>query len=127
MKYNLGKGEVVSSILTGSTTNARHFAVSYARGSFLKPVRYGTVTEHDVSIRGKSVEYVRICSQETAMKVWHQEAMELRAEITGDAPTADALRRLLWEVAHNETSTPGTLRLLAELVAEFKRERAKGK
>jgi hypothetical protein len=59
------------------------------------------------------------------MKVWHQEAMELRDRIADSTERGIQLRRLLWEVAHNEYSTPGTLKLLAELTAEF--EKSKGR
>lgn len=58
INHPLGKGEVVSSILTGSTTNARQISVSGNHRAARCTQRHATKREHDVTIRGKSVDFV---------------------------------------------------------------------
>ena len=58
-EHPLGKGEVVSSILTGSTRYAHKYA-PFAHWVFWRPAVSGrTEREDDISTRGKSVEFVR--------------------------------------------------------------------
>ena len=59
VEHSLGKGEVVSSILTGSTRKAheiRAFSIPHFQ---FATFRYATKREHDVSTRGKSVDFDR--------------------------------------------------------------------
>lgn len=58
-KYPLGKGEVVSSILPGSTRKPLNSRAFRKVNSGVDTFRYGTMREHDVSISGKSVDFVR--------------------------------------------------------------------
>ncbi|HEY4722211.1 MAG TPA: hypothetical protein VII92_10215 [Anaerolineae bacterium] len=59
-KYNtaLGKGEVLSSILSGSTTKARRLRLSPPNYSKHSAVSRRTRREHDATRRGKSVDSV---------------------------------------------------------------------
>ena len=57
-EHPLGKGEVVSSILTGSTTNAHEIRASALPQKSYPAVCDATKREHDISTRGKSVESV---------------------------------------------------------------------
>src|SRR5262249_7382483 len=59
VEHPLGKGEVVSSILTGSTRKPRQITLSRIAPIPLTTFRYATKREQDISIRGKSVEYDR--------------------------------------------------------------------
>jgi hypothetical protein len=58
VEHPLGKGEVVSSILTGSTTNA-HGMKAFRSLIFRQSATHDeTEREHDASSRGKSVDFV---------------------------------------------------------------------
>jgi hypothetical protein len=59
-EHSLGKGEVDSSILSGSTIKPHEIRASCARSpSRYSATRDATKREHDISTRGKSVESVR--------------------------------------------------------------------
>lgn len=55
----LGKGEVLSSILSGSTRKAHGSRAFRITQSAYPATRYATKREHDISIRGKSVDFDR--------------------------------------------------------------------
>lgn len=57
-EHSLGKGEVLSSILSGSTTNAHETLISSLAQERLSAIRSRTSREHDATIRGKSVDSV---------------------------------------------------------------------
>jgi hypothetical protein len=60
VEHSLGKGEVVSSILPGSTTKiSNKQAILAETPGALDPFHDGTEREDDGSIGGKSVEFVR--------------------------------------------------------------------
>jgi hypothetical protein len=58
-EHPLGKGEVVSSILTGSTSKAHVSRAYLTSGIAYSAVAGRTPREHDTSTRGKSGEFVQ--------------------------------------------------------------------
>ncbi len=58
-EHPLGKGEVVSSILPGSTRKARELGAFLVGFNCTSATQYATKREHDGSTRGKSVDFVR--------------------------------------------------------------------
>ncbi len=66
-EHSLGKGEVLSSILSGSTRNPILLGFNGPTFCNCSAVQYRTLREHDATRRGKSVDFVHGSIRENAM------------------------------------------------------------
>lgn len=112
-EHPLGKGEVVSSILTGSTTKAHSIGTFSAAEYFDSAVAGRTLREQHISKRGKSVASFPGCSQEDSMT---HDLEALKKE-------HDRLSAIMQEASHNPElagTRPKVViahRLLTDLIA----------